>query len=127
MHVPDASRVVDVVASLLSRDNRPAFDAPNRAAQAKLREQHAGRKDRPILPIAQARANRLKLRYDDPATPSFTGVRKVDVALDELVPFIDWTFFFAAWELKGRFPTILDDPEDRRGGARPLRRTRRSC
>ncbi|HTH26192.1 MAG TPA: vitamin B12 dependent-methionine synthase activation domain-containing protein, partial [Vicinamibacterales bacterium] len=111
VHVPDASRVVDVVASLLSRDNKPAFDESNRAAQAKLREHHAGRKDRPILSITQARANRLKLDYSNPATPSFTGLRKVDVALEELVPFIDWQFFFAAWELKGRFPKILDDPK----------------
>ena len=111
VHVPDASRVVDVVASLLSREQKPAFDANNRAAQTKLREQHAGRKDRPILSIAQARANRLKLDYSAPATPSFTGIRKVDIALDELVPFIDWQFFFAAWELKGRFPKIFDDPK----------------
>jgi 5-methyltetrahydrofolate--homocysteine methyltransferase len=111
VHVPDASRVVDVVASLLSRDNKQAFDESNRAAQAKLREHHAGRKDRPILSITQARANRLKLDYSNPATPSFTGLRKVDVALEELVPFIDWQFFFAAWELKGRFPKILDDPK----------------
>ena len=111
VHVPDASRVVDVVARLLSAEQKPAFDAANRAAQARLREQHAGRKDRAILPIAQARANRLKLEYSNPATPSFTGIRKVDVALDELVPFIDWQFFFAAWELKGRFPKILDDPK----------------
>ena len=110
VHVPDASRVVDVVASLLSADNKPAFDASNRATQAKLREQHAGRKDRPTLSIAQARANRLTLDYSNPATPSFTGLRKVDVALEELVPFIDWQFFFAAWELKGRFPKIFDDP-----------------
>ena len=55
------------------------------------------------------------------------ALRQVDVDLDELVPFIDWTFFFAAWELKGRFPAILDDPQIRRGGARPVRRTRRSC
>jgi 5-methyltetrahydrofolate--homocysteine methyltransferase len=109
VHVPDASRVVDVVASLLSKEQRPAFDASNRAAQAKLREQHAGRKDRPILSIAQARANRLALNYSKPATPSFTGIRKVDIALEDLVPFIDWQFFFAAWELKGRFPKILDD------------------
>ena len=66
VHVPDASRVVDVVASLLSNEQRPAFDANNRAAQTKLREQHAGRKDRPILSIAQARANRLKLDYSAP-------------------------------------------------------------
>ncbi|MBY0496385.1 MAG: methionine synthase [Cyanobacteria bacterium] len=111
VHVPDASRVVDVVASLLSRDNKQAFDDSNRAAQARLREQHAGRKDRPTLSIAQARANRLKLDYSNPAVPSFTGLRKVDVALEDLVPFIDWQFFFAAWELKGRFPKIFDDPK----------------
>jgi 5-methyltetrahydrofolate--homocysteine methyltransferase len=111
VHVPDASRVVDVVASLLSTEQKPAFDTANRAMQAKLRDQHAGRKDRPILTIAQARANRLKLDYVNPAVPSFTGARKVDIALDELLPFIDWQFFFAAWELKGRFPKILDDPK----------------
>jgi 5-methyltetrahydrofolate--homocysteine methyltransferase len=111
VHVPDASRVVDVVANLLSTDNKPAFAASNQAAQTKLREQHAGRRDRPILTIAQARANRLKLDHSSPATPSFTGLKKVDVALDELVPFIDWQFFFAAWELKGRFPKIFDDPK----------------
>jgi 5-methyltetrahydrofolate--homocysteine methyltransferase len=111
VHVPDASRVVDVVASLLNPEQRAAFDASNRTAQARLREQHAGRRDRPTLSIAQARANRLKLDYAAPATPSFTGIKKVDIALEELVPFIDWQFFFAAWELKGRFPKILDDPK----------------
>jgi 5-methyltetrahydrofolate--homocysteine methyltransferase len=111
VHVPDASRVVDVVASLLSPAQKPAFDAANRAAQAKLREQHAGRRDRPILTLAQARGNRLRLDYSSPAVPSFTGVRKVDVALEDLVPFIDWQFFFAAWELKGRVPKIFDDPK----------------
>jgi 5-methyltetrahydrofolate--homocysteine methyltransferase len=111
VHVPDASRVVDVVANLLSADNKAAFDAANRASQARLREQHAGRKDRPTLTLQQARANRLRLDYANPATPSFTGLKKVDVALEELVPYIDWQFFFAAWELKGRFPKILDDPK----------------
>jgi 5-methyltetrahydrofolate--homocysteine methyltransferase len=110
VHVPDASRVVDVVSSLLSKENKAAFDQSNRAAQARLREQHAGRKDRPTLPIEKARANRLTLDYSSPAVPSFTGLKKVDIALDELVPYIDWQFFFAAWELKGRFPKILDDP-----------------
>jgi len=111
VHVPDASRVVDVVANLLSADNKATFDGSNRAAQAKLREQHAGRRDRPTLTIAQARANRLTLDFSSPAVPSFTGLKKVDVALEELVPFIDWQFFFAAWELKGRFPKIFDDPK----------------
>ena len=109
VHVPDASRVVDVVASLINPELKPAFDAANRAHHVKLRDQHAGKRARPILPIDKARANRLKLDFSAPATPSFTGLKKVDVALSDLVPFIDWQFFFAAWELKGRFPAILTD------------------
>jgi len=114
VHVPDASRVVDVVASLINPELKPAFDAANRAHHVKLREQHAGRKERPTLSIEKARANRLKLEFSGasaPAVPSFTGLKKVDIALTELVPFIDWQFFFAAWELKGRFPAILKDPQ----------------
>jgi len=109
VHVPDASRVVDVVASLINPELKPAFDAANRAHHVKLREQHAGKRERPTLSIEKARANRLKLDFANAATPSFTGLKKVDVALADLVPFIDWQFFFAAWELKGRFPAILKD------------------
>jgi 5-methyltetrahydrofolate--homocysteine methyltransferase len=109
VHVPDASRVVDVVARLINAELKPAFDQANRAHHGKLREQHAGKRERPTLSIEQARANRLRLDFAGPATPSFTGLKKVDVALSDLVPFIDWQFFFAAWELKGRFPAILKD------------------
>jgi len=115
VHVPDASRVVDVVASLINPELKPAFDAANRAHHVKLREQHAGKRERPTLSIEKARANRLKLDFTGGGTPSglpvpsFTGLKKVDVALSDLVPFIDWQFFFAAWELKGRFPAILKD------------------
>jgi 5-methyltetrahydrofolate--homocysteine methyltransferase len=108
VHVADASRVVDVVASLINPELKPAFDQANRAHHAKLREQHAGKRERPTLSIEKARANRLKLPFT-PAVPAFTGLKKVDVALSDLVPFIDWQFFFAAWELKGRFPAILKD------------------
>ena len=112
VHVPDASRVVDVVASLLNPTSKPAFDEANRAQQAKLREQHAASDRNGRRCATRRRApNRLKLDFADPAVPAFTGVTKVDVELAELVPFIDWTFFFAAWELKGRFPAILDDPK----------------
>jgi 5-methyltetrahydrofolate--homocysteine methyltransferase len=111
VHVPDASRVVDVVASLISPEQKPAFDRANRAHHEKLREQHAGRRDRPTLSLERARANRLRLDFGSVAVPAFTGMRKVDVALADLVPFIDWQFFFTAWELKGRFPAILDDPK----------------
>jgi 5-methyltetrahydrofolate--homocysteine methyltransferase len=110
VHVPDASRVVDVVGRLLNPDARPAFDRENRAEQDRLRVQYGSRQERPTLSYAQARQNRLKLQFD-PAVPSFTGARQVDVDLAELVPYIDWTFFFAAWELKGRFPAILEHPE----------------
>jgi 5-methyltetrahydrofolate--homocysteine methyltransferase len=110
VHVADASRVVDVVTSLNSAAQRSVFEQANRAEQAKLRDQHAARHDRPTLDYAAARNNRLQLRFE-PTQPAFTGTRTVDVDLGELVPYIDWTFFFAAWELKGRFPAILDHPE----------------
>ena len=113
VHVLDASRAVDVVSNLLSPTQKPAFTAANRADQDRLRQQHASLKRRPLRPWAAARANRPPLTWsnDAVATPSFTGVRLLDdVRLDDLVPYIDWTFFFAAWELKGRFPAILDHP-----------------
>jgi 5-methyltetrahydrofolate--homocysteine methyltransferase len=110
VHVPDASRVTDVVASLLSENQRDGFAAANRAAQQKLREQYANRGERSTLSYERARANRQRLDFADAPTPAFTGARQVDVVLAELVPFIDWTFFFSAWELKGRYPAILEDP-----------------
>jgi 5-methyltetrahydrofolate--homocysteine methyltransferase len=79
-----------------------------------LREQHAARRDRPLLSYQAALANRPKIDWgrEALATPEFVGRRELrDVPLEELVPYIDWTFFFAAWELKGRFPAILDHPQ----------------
>jgi 5-methyltetrahydrofolate--homocysteine methyltransferase len=114
VHVLDASRAVDVVSSLLSGTQKPAFDAANRAEQARIREQHAAHRRRPLLAFRDAQANRLRLdwRAEAIATPSFTGARVLDdVRLDDIVPFIDWTFFFSAWELKGRFPAILEHPQ----------------
>jgi 5-methyltetrahydrofolate--homocysteine methyltransferase len=102
--------VTDVVSSLLSPTQRDTFSAANREAQARLREQYATRTERPTVSYAQARANRQVLDFSGAPTPAFFGTRQVDVDLSELVPYIDWTFFFAAWELKGRYPAILDDP-----------------
>jgi len=78
-----------------------------------VRQQHAALKRPPLLSWPDATKNRLDLRStaDDLAVPSFTGTRIVDVSLETIVPYIDWTFFFAAWELKGRFPAILDHPQ----------------
>ena len=114
VHVLDASRVVDVVSSLLSDDRRPDFEAANRALQSRLRDQHLARRERPLLSYEAALANRPKFDWavTPLPTPAFVGRRVLaDVALDKLVPYIDWTFFFAAWELKGRFPAILDHPQ----------------
>ncbi|HEY2906566.1 MAG TPA: vitamin B12 dependent-methionine synthase activation domain-containing protein, partial [Vicinamibacterales bacterium] len=114
VHVLDASRVVDVVSNLLSDTHRPAFEQTNRDLQTQLREQHRARRDRPLMPYDAALKNHLKTDWAHaaPAVPPFVGRRPLpDVPLAELVPFIDWTFFFSAWELKGRFPAILDHPQ----------------
>ena len=114
VHVLDASRAVDVVSRLLSEAQKQDFDAANRADQDTIRQQYAALKQRPLLAWPAAQANRAKFdwRRDEVATPAFTGARMLDdVRLEDLVPHIDWTFFFAAWELKGRFPGILDHPQ----------------
>ena len=112
VHVLDASRVVDVVSSLLGGRPREPFLEAVRAEQAALRERHQARQARPLLTLEAARANHLTTDWDtlELPVPWFVGRRVVEPALADLVPFIDWTFFFHAWELKGRFPAILDHP-----------------
>jgi 5-methyltetrahydrofolate--homocysteine methyltransferase len=111
VHVLDASRVVDVVSSLMGASQGAFVDA-TRQKQAALREKHSARHRRPVVPLADARANRFHANWSEPPSrPSFLGRRLVDLPLSELVPFIDWTYFFAAWELKGRYPAILDHPQ----------------
>ena len=113
VHVLDASRVVDVVASLMSDDRRAGFEQTNRGLQETLRFQHSQRKEKPLLPYETALANRLTLDWPKETLPEppFVGRRIVNLPLEELVPYIDWTFFFAAWELKGRYPAILEHPQ----------------
>jgi 5-methyltetrahydrofolate--homocysteine methyltransferase len=113
VHVLDASRAVDVVSSLLSDRLRDTFVSGTRAEQAKVREKYAGRREKVLLSLADARANHLKTDWDNLAVPApwFVGRRIVEPPLEDLLPYIDWTFFFSAWELKGRFPAILDHPE----------------
>jgi 5-methyltetrahydrofolate--homocysteine methyltransferase len=113
VHVLDASRVVDVVSGLLDPGRRGTLDAENRELQERLRAQHAEKVRKPLLPLEAARANRAQLPFDDLPEPPFTGSRTVEPALDELVPYIDWQFFFHAWDLKGKFPAILERPAAR--------------
>jgi 5-methyltetrahydrofolate--homocysteine methyltransferase len=114
VHVLDASRAVDVVSTLLNPAQKAGFTAANRAEQERTRQQHAALKQRPLLPWPAAQANRARFAWTEEgiAKPSFTEARLLDeVKLEELVPYIDWTFFFSAWELKGRFPAVLDHPQ----------------
>ena len=113
VHVLDASRSVNVVSDLLSDERKAAFAADNQEEQEKLRALYEGRKEKPLLSIADARANAQKLDFGAaPARPAFLGKRIVDdVTAADLDPFIDWTFFFSTWDLKGKYPKILDDPK----------------
>jgi 5-methyltetrahydrofolate--homocysteine methyltransferase len=113
VHVLDASRVIGVVSALLDPARRTQLDAENRVEQDRLRALHAERERRPLLPIRAARERRTPIAWhaDDLAVPTFTGRRVVEPGLEELRGYIDWTFFFHVWELKGRYPAILDDPD----------------
>ena len=111
VHVLDASRVVATVASLLDPGRVGEFDQENRELQERLRVQHAERVRKPLLPIVAARANPQRVSFADLPAPPFTGTRIVEPDLESLMRFVDWQFFFHAWELKGKFPAILDRPE----------------
>ena len=113
VHVLDASRVVNVVSDLLDADRRPVFEQANREAQAVLRAQFARGQGRPLLSYDEAVANRTRIEWkpEDLPAPAFLGTREIEADPSELRAWIDWTFFFAAWELKGRYPAILDHPE----------------
>ncbi len=114
VHVLDASRVVNVVSALLSPEQKPKFMAETREKQERQRVEFNTRQSRrPLLSLADARARRPKFDWaaTDIPRPEFLGRRAFDpVPLDEIVPFIDWGPFFSAWELRGRFPDILQDP-----------------
>ena len=112
IHVSDASRAVGVVSSLLG-DSPGGYTAAIREDYAKLRAAHErARAGKNRISLAQARANRLALDWSGymPPRPTFTGTRVFRAYdLARLVPYIDWTPFFAAWEIKGAYPRVLDD------------------
>ncbi|MFD0201671.1 MULTISPECIES: methionine synthase [Saccharothrix] len=108
VHVLDASRVAGVVSALLDSDRAEELAAANRVEQQRLREEHENRQSTPLLTVEQARANAEAVSFEELPTPSFTGLRVVEPSLAELRGMIDWTFFFLAWELKGKYPKILE-------------------
>jgi len=113
--VKDASRAVGVVQKLLSPTQREAYSAGVRADYVTVREGFAERqRGTTQLPLAEARANALQVDWTKhaPSPPRLSGVHVVDdIELAALVDCIDWTPFFLTWELGGRYPAILDDPE----------------
>jgi len=123
IYVTDASRAVGVVSGLMSKEERPKRIAKVREEYKTVAESYArGQAEKSRVPLAQARANHLKLDWKGytPPNPSFLGTRSFKTYdLGELARYIDWTPFFQAWELKGQYPRILED--DKYGeAARPL-------
>ncbi len=123
IYVTDASRAVGVVSGLMSKEERPKRIAKVREEYKTVAESYArGQAEKSRVPLAQARANHLKLDWKGytPPKPSFLGTRSFKTYdLGELARYIDWTPFFQAWELKGQYPRILED--DKYGeAARPL-------
>jgi 5-methyltetrahydrofolate--homocysteine methyltransferase len=113
LYVRDASRVVGVVSDLLDPVRRAALDEENRADQDRLRDLHAERDRKPLLPYERALENRHRVAFDDLPEPAFLGTRVVEPELETLREYVDWQFFFHAWDLKGKFPAILERPEAR--------------
>ena len=113
IHVIDASRAVGVSSKLLSEEGRDPFVTENIETQEALREKHLGKREaKPLLGIAEARehATKINWRSEDISQPEFTGIRtESGFPLETLVDYIDWSPFFHAWELRGRFPKILED------------------
>ncbi|MDW8393090.1 MAG: methionine synthase [Chitinophagales bacterium] len=114
VHVPDASRCTQVVASLINPTARPAYTATIRQEYELLRQQHAARsRTKDYVSLSDARANRLVTDWKayQPPVPRKPGITVLkDFSLQQLTARIDWTPFFQAWELSGKFPDLLDDP-----------------
>jgi 5-methyltetrahydrofolate--homocysteine methyltransferase len=114
IHVKDASRGVGVVDQLTRPENRPLLDRDNRQMQEKERQAFVRRRQRKLVPYAEAVKRRFQIDWkaEPPATPAFSGTKVLrDFPLSEIAPYIDWSPFFMAWELPGKYPQILKDPK----------------
>ena len=113
VYVPDASRAVGVAGQLLSLERRGDYAAEIAADYNKLREGYSRKGEGPArAPFAEAQANRDPIDWAayEPPQPKVSGLQVLeDYPLDELIERIDWTPFFATWELHGRYPDILED------------------
>lgn len=112
VHVKDASRSVAVMKRLLG-ENRHQYAAELKERYESIREKYAGRQRVQLVDIETARRNKPTIEFNENtvAKPAFVGVKVFDnVKVSDLIPYIDWTFYFGAWDMKGRYPVILTDP-----------------
>jgi len=113
VHVIDASRAVPVVGSLCSPDSRKALDKKNRAEQEEMRRQYESKTAAELLTYEEAARRKMHIEWDEShvSVPEFIGRRVLkDFPLSELAPYIDWSPFFHTWEMRGRYPDLLNDP-----------------
>ncbi|HKZ32866.1 MAG TPA: methionine synthase, partial [Vicinamibacteria bacterium] len=115
VHVLDASRAVGVVGQLKGAEKRAVLDKQNRSDQERLRREHEARQmEQPLVSLEEARRRRTPLDWSGyaPPQPGFRGARLLcDIDLSEIVPYVDWTPFFAVWELRGTYPRIFENPD----------------
>jgi 5-methyltetrahydrofolate--homocysteine methyltransferase len=112
VYVTDASRAVGVVSQLLSETDKDNFVAQTRSDYVRVRDSYGQGTSSPRVKIAEARNNRFVIDWqaEPPVRPKFTGLKSfVPYELEDLAAHIDWTPFFATWELAGKFPAILTD------------------
>jgi 5-methyltetrahydrofolate--homocysteine methyltransferase len=115
VHVLDASRAVGVVSALLSPAQKEDFVANNNLEHERARASHERKRPtKPLLSLEESRKRAFRTDWNtvDIPTPAFTGLKVIDdLPLAEIRNFIDWSPFFHAWEIRGRYPALLDDPE----------------
>jgi 5-methyltetrahydrofolate--homocysteine methyltransferase len=114
IHVKDASRCVGVVDRLTKPDQKTELDRDNRQAQQRDRESYSRRKERKLVPYAEALKRRFTIEWNQNqiAQPSVLGPRVLhSIPLEKIIPYIDWSPFFMTWELPGKYPGILSHPE----------------
>ena len=112
VHVNDASRAVTVASNLLNTETKMSYSVALREEYDALREGYLNRaREKNFLTIEEARKNKFKIDWNnyEAIKPNFIGTKTVEVALSDLVDFIDWTPFFQSWELYGKYPAILTD------------------
>jgi 5-methyltetrahydrofolate--homocysteine methyltransferase len=114
VHVLDASLAVNVVRKLMNPDDKPAYVQGVQAQQQKTREAYETKKiAKPLLPLEEARKRRVEFDWEatEIPKPRFLGTKVIEnLSLDTLIPVIDWSPFFHAWELRGKYPKIFEDP-----------------